>query len=332
VSGNGAIATQRLRRLRWAQTYLRGGPVAITWDLSPCGIANGCLVCDQEGGLGGEWATRPTCGRVISELSRFGTLVVGLVGGRDPFLHPDLAAIVKELVRAHLPVVVSSGWGVTVERAKEVWDAGLVEAAIALHTADPTRHDAEVGWPGAHARALRALRVLAETRRHTWQRVSASVTLGAEGASGVAAVLDLVEGLGASVIVEPPFGRHGHSTPGGVGSQLTQLRRQRGMLRNSAAYLARIDQAMSDGVSGCKAGRRSLHLDQRGRVFRCMDLAGAANVLGDIVSESVDSILPRLRRGADCDGCRECWRAVRGEVECLGTWRGLWSLSSWLWS
>jgi MoaA/NifB/PqqE/SkfB family radical SAM enzyme len=331
VSGKGFAATQRLRRLRWAQTYLRGGPVVATWDLSPCG-ASGCVVCDQEAGAGGEWVAKPACERIVSELSRLGTLVVSLVGGRDPFLNPQIAAIVTQVGQAHFPVLTSFGWGVSAERAREVWEAGLVEAAIVLCSADAATHDAEVGWPGAHARALRALRVLIETRQHAWQRVNASVTLGPEGAPAVEGVLGLVEGMGAGVIVEPPFGRRAHGTPAGLGSQLLQLRRHRGGLRNSAGYLARVDQALAEGVSGCKAGRRSLHVDQRGRVSRCMGLTGSANIVGDLASERADAVLARLRRRAELDGCVECWRVVRGEIECLGTWRGLWTLSSWLWS
>jgi len=331
VSGNGSATSHRLRRLRWAQTYLRGGPVVVTWNLSPCG-ASACLLCDQESGAEGEWASESACARIVSELSRLGTLVVSLVGGRDPFLHPQLPGIVGHVGRSHLPVLTSSGWGVTAERARDVWDAGLVEAAIVLHSADAAAHDSEVGWPGAHARALNALRTLNETRQHGWQRVNASVPLGPKGAAAVEGVLDLVEGMRAGVVVDLPLRRSALGLTAGLGRDLRELKARRSALRNSAGYLARVDQSLAEGVGGCKAGRRSLHVDQRGRVFRCADLTGSSQLLGDLTSEPSADVLARLRRRADLDGCRECWRTARGELECIGTWRGLWMLSSWLWS
>ena len=331
MSGRGLSTTLGLRRWRWARTYLSGAPVVVTWDLGACGTS-ACLVCDQEAGTGDGWAARSTCDRIVAELSRFGTLVVSLAGGRDPCLHPELPAIVANVARTHFPVLTSYGYGVTAERARELWDAGLVEAAVVLNSADAAAHDAQIGWPGAHARALKALRVLLETRQHARQRVNASVTLGPQGASAVEAVLDLVKDMDAGVIVEPPLRSDAQGTPTGLASQLLELRRRRGALRNSAGYLARVDQALADGVSGCKAGQRSLHVDQRGRVSRCSGLTGASNVIGDLASESAQTVLARLRRHAAVDGCTECWRPVRGEVECLGSWRGLWTLSNWLWS
>jgi radical SAM protein with 4Fe4S-binding SPASM domain len=305
--------------------------VVVTWDLGSCGTS-ACLVCDQEAGAGGAWAARSMCDRIVTELSRFGTLVVSLVGGRDPCLHPKLPAIVADLARAHFPVLTSYGYGLTAQRARQIWDAGLVEAAVVLNSADAAAHDVEIGWPGAHARALKALKVLLDTRQHARQRVNASVTLGPDGASAVEAVIELVRDMGAGVIVEPPSRSDAKGTPRGLGARLLHLRRQSGALRNSAGYLAKVDQALADGVSGCKAGQRSLHVDQRGRVFRCSGLAGPSNVIGDLVSENAQTVLARLRRHAAIDGCTECWRPVRGEVECLGSWRGLWTLSNWLWS
>jgi MoaA/NifB/PqqE/SkfB family radical SAM enzyme len=305
--------------------------VVITWNLSPCG-ATACLLCDQESGAEGEWASESACARIVSDLSRLGTLVVSLVGGRDPFLCPELPAIVRHVGRSHFPVLTSSGWGVTAERAREVWSAGLVEAAIVLHSPDAAAHDAEVGWPGAHARALSALRTLNETRQYAWQRVNAHVPLGPKGAVAVEGVLDLVEGMRAGVIVEPPLRRSAHGLAAGLGTELLQLKKRRSALRNSAGYLARVDQSLSEGVGSCKAGRRSLHVDQRGRVFRCADLTGASLLVGDLASEPSAAVLARARRCAELDGCGECWRAARGELESIGTWRGLWTLSSWLWS
>jgi MoaA/NifB/PqqE/SkfB family radical SAM enzyme len=310
---------------------VRGGPVVVTWDLSRCG-GRACVFCDQELGAGGDWATLAACERIVGELSEWGTLVVSFAGGNDPFLHPDLPAIVARVSQAHLPVLTSAGWGVTSERARAVWDAGLVEAVVQLDSADAAEHDARIGQPGSHARALRALRTLVETRRHPWQRVNVSVTLGVAGTVAVEAVIDLVEALGVAVIVEPPARNDGVAVPAGMSAGLVKLKRRRAVLRNSAAYLSRVDQALDGGVGGCKAGRRSLHVDQRGRVFRCADLRTASDLVGDLEAEDARAILGRLRQRAVAGGCAACWRPSRGEVECLGSWRGLWNMSSWLWS
>jgi MoaA/NifB/PqqE/SkfB family radical SAM enzyme len=333
VSEGKTSTTLGRRKLRWAQGYLRGGPLAATWDLSRCGTA-ACLYCEQDVLAETQWAAAEVWQRVIRSLSDWGTLVVSFGGGQDPFLHPELSQIVAEVSRAHFAVITSSGRGVSAERARALWDAGLVEAAVVLHSAEPATHDAIAGWPGAHASALRALRALAETRQHGWQRVNASVTLGAEGVAGVAAIVAQVHANGTGVIVEPPLDGPGGrpKVPERYSEGLLALRRQSGVLRNSAAYLAQIDRALAGGLRGCRAGRRSVHVDQRGRVFRCMRRREQTGVLGDLCSETSEVVLARLKRRVDADDCTQCWATLRGEIECLAGWRVLWTVSSWLWS
>jgi MoaA/NifB/PqqE/SkfB family radical SAM enzyme len=307
LSENGGPASLRAKKLRFVQTYLRGGPILATWQLSRCGAAD-CVACEQSAEVGLEWTSLDEARQIAADLAARGCLIVRLAGGADPFLHPNLPALVETLAARQLPGLVTYGWMVTPERARGVWAAGLVSARVLLYAAEPARHDARVGLPGAHARALKALQVLAAERRRPWQSVSVSLPLG-PGATvaDVEEVMRLVRPLGVRIGLDVARLTEDVRGPGGLGQQLVELKRRQPGLESSAAYLSRIDEALAGGGRGCQAGRRSFHIDHRGRRQRCGD--------SDLAQD-----------------CSRCWCGDRGEVESLRTWRGLAeALMGWLW-
>ncbi len=332
MNGNGAPPAFRLKKLRLAQSYLLGRPLLATWQLSRCGRAD-CSVCELGTEVGIEWTSVEDAERIAATLGGLGCLVVRLMGGADPFLHPDLPGVLRALALSHVPAVVTHGWMVTRERAQAAWQAGLVAASVPMHSAQAAAHDARVGLPGAHARALAALRVLADERRQPWQSVGVTMPLvGLAEQSDIEQMLDLVAPLGIRVEVEEPGSAEAATPAGGLAERLIGLKRARPNLRSSAAFLARIDQARAAGVPGCKAGHRTLHIDHQGLVWRCFGSDGSRPAAGDLKSGDAGETLARLRRASEGELCRRCWRADRGEVETLYTWRGLAAaLTAWVW-
>jgi MoaA/NifB/PqqE/SkfB family radical SAM enzyme len=330
LASNGGMSAFRVKKLQLAQSYLLGRPVLATWSLSRCGRAD-CVMCEHSAEAGIDWVSVADAERVSAALGRVSRLVVRVIGGADPFLHPDLPGIVRGLAAHHVPTLVTHGWMVTRDAAREVWGAGLAAAAVPLSAADSSSHDARVGLVGAHGRALTALRTLAETRQEPWQTVSVRMALGETGGvDEVERLLSLVDPLRVRVEVEsrPATAADGR----GISGALIELKRVRSNLASSGAYLGRVSEALGQGVPGCQAGRRSFHVDYRGRVWRCSDLDASVEDVGGLLELSPSELLARLRDRSASDGCRRCWRADRGEIESLYTWRGLReALPAWLW-
>jgi MoaA/NifB/PqqE/SkfB family radical SAM enzyme len=138
-------------------------------------------------------------------------------------------------------------------------------------------------------------------------------------------VVRLAAELGAETTVEPPLLGAAPEPRGDVSRKLLDLRRRHPALRSRSGYLARIDEALGVVAGGCRAGRRTLHIDQRGRVSRCPEFRSAADQAGDLRSDDVRDVLERLRGLAAEDGCRRCWRPFRGELERL---ESLWGVLS----
>lgn len=304
------------RRVAVFRTYVTGRPVFCTWQLTRH-CASLCLFCEHRLEGGDAELDLAGCRRVVAQLDRMGSMVVSLSGG-DPFLRGDLADVIRLLAARHVPVLATHGWLVNEGSARAAWDAGLAAAAVRLFAASPSGHDDAVGLPGAHARALAGLRALARTRTAERQLVSLSVPLLAEEALEELLVLAAAEG--ATVTVEAPFPLAGG---GGASTRLMRLKRRYPHLLSSSAYLRRLDEALGGGVPSCRAGRSFVNVDHRGRVSKCAEYRGAADHAGNLATEDLDAVLPRLRRKAEENACTSCWYAFRGEVESLYGARGL---------
>ncbi len=108
---------------------------------------------------------------VARKLHRLGPQIIS-IGGGEPFMHEDLMPIVRALAEDHFLVMITNGWFMTREKAAALWQTGMYEVSVSVDYADPDKHDAQRATPGAHARAMEALRVLHETRVYPYQRVN----------------------------------------------------------------------------------------------------------------------------------------------------------------
>jgi MoaA/NifB/PqqE/SkfB family radical SAM enzyme len=329
VTPSARVAAPALKKARLVGAYFKGQPIWCTWQVTPrCGSF--CVFCEHRAeGASGE-LDLDGCRRVVDALGRLGSLVVSLSGG-DPFLRSDLAEVVGELARSHFPLVTTHGWLVTREKARALWQAGLDAASVTLDHADPARHDAAVGLPGAHARAVSALEALSAERTRASQQVNVKARLFGEDLSGLPALLALAAEHRASVSVEPvfPLPTPGASTNGGAApgrpsttTMLRELKARHPNLRTGNFFLERLDQAFGEGVPGCQAGRAFFNVDHRGHVSKCLEFRGPEDRAGDFTKDAPPAVLPRLRAIQAANTCRACWYASRGEVEGLYTVRG----------
>ena len=310
------------RKLRLVGAYVKGLPIWCSWQVTPR-CASFCVFCEHRAEGAFEEADLAQISRISAELATAGSLMVSLSGG-DPFLRQDLPEIVSTVARHHFPLVTTHGWLVTEEKARVLWASGLLGASVTLDHALPARQDAHTGQPGSHARALLALRAFADTRSRASQQVNVKARLNQETLGSLDGLLRLAEGFGASVSVEPAYPLPADLPPGpSVASRLKELRSRHSNLRTSGFFLDRIEQALGGGVPGCQAGRAFFNIDHRGRVSKCLEFRGPEDTVGDLSRESLQDVLPRLRRVHEANACRACWMSSRGEVEGLYTVRGL---------
>ncbi len=311
------------RKLGLLRGFFAGRPVWCSWQLTRrCDAL--CQFCEHRLEGGDPDPELDECLRTVDELSRAGTFVVSLTGG-DPLLRGDLPQIVTALARRHFPILTTHGVRLSRERVRELWRAGLEGASVLLHDAHPARHDEAAGLPGAHARALHALQVLCAERARPGQQVNIKTRLAGGDLRGVEELLALAAGMGASVTLEPsfPLPSQAPEAPPDLGARLLALKRRHPHLRNSAGFLARVPQALREGVPGCGAGRAFFNVSHRGRVSKCIEFTRPEDAVGALPGASLGELLPRLRAQAASNACRACFYASRGEVEALHTLRGL---------
>ncbi|MCX6905448.1 MAG: radical SAM protein [Verrucomicrobia bacterium] len=308
------------KKLRFANSFLRGRLVHVNLQLLyDCNFH--CRICDF-------WSVayrgRPRLSvaevAVISEkLNQIGPQIVS-IGGGEPMLHPDLAAIVRALARHHFPVMITNGSRVTAEFAHALWQAGMVEISVSVDYATAEEHDAQRGVAGAYAQALTALRVLHETRTHPEQRVNMISVIMDDNLAEVEPLIRLCREMGITYLVTL-YSRSRGSKPEraaseGMSRRLLSLKKQYRHFVALRGYLERFSEATArGGVGNCSAGRNLWNIDSQGNVTFCIDQLGEP--AGNLLTDDVLVIERRMRKRQRANTCRDCWTSCRGSIEAL---------------
>jgi MoaA/NifB/PqqE/SkfB family radical SAM enzyme len=141
---------------------------------------------------------------VIQELQNVGVGIIVISGGEPTLRHEDVLDLLetadKERSEFHLH---TSGHGVTAGSARALRKAGLAAAAVGLDDVVPERHDALRGCPGAHQKALQAIRLFQEAGVFTYVNMCLSKDLVRQG--GLWPYMELLKELnvGAVRFLEP---------------------------------------------------------------------------------------------------------------------------------
>ena len=259
------------------------------------------------------------------KLAQMGSLLVSLAGG-EPLLREDLLEIVRRVARYHFPFITTSGWQVTADLADELFEAGLWGASVSIDYADAKRHDQARGVKGAFDRAVAALGHFSRARRYDWQRVNLMAVLLHDNHDEIEDLIQLAAEHDAFFMIQPYGIRKTRSSrfvspPGGVSAKLVELRdRYRNVLSNRV-FLGRFDQALAEGVAGCRAGTAFFNIDSCGDIAICVEERShpVANLYRDPAADIVRALNARARGNT----CRDCWYNCRGEVEMLYDLGGL---------
>jgi len=131
-------------------------PIYCVWELTlACDLA--CRHCGSRAGKArpDELSTEE-CLDLVRQLAALGVKEVSLIGG-EAYLRDDWVLVIEEIVRTGmLPNLTTGGRGMTPERARAAYAAGLRDASVSLDGLEKT-HDRLRGVPGSFRSALEAM-------------------------------------------------------------------------------------------------------------------------------------------------------------------------------
>jgi pyrroloquinoline quinone biosynthesis protein E len=130
--------------------------------------------------------------RVFSEARALGVLQLGLSGG-EPLLRKDLDTLVRHARQAGLyTTLITSGLGLTADRARRLRDAGIDHIQISLQDADPTSAEHIAGATSVDKKLAAAALV-----RELGVAFTVNVVLHRANLDHLAAIIELAASLGA---------------------------------------------------------------------------------------------------------------------------------------
>jgi MoaA/NifB/PqqE/SkfB family radical SAM enzyme len=268
------------------------------------------------------------------KLNRLGTLIISLAGG-EPLNRSDLPEIIRILNEEnHFPILITNGWHVNEETAHRIQGAGLQEISVSVDYADPARHDALRGMPGAWARAIEALRLLHRHRPRRRNRVHMITVLMDDNLDEIEPMIRLARDLGVTYMVNLYSWNRGaknrrlpHER---VSARLLDLKRRYPEFVTLTTYIEELDRAIAEGgIGDCQTGRLLMNIDNLGRVARCTETLDEP--VGNMLEDDILELAARLRRRQREKPCAECWTSCRGFAENMRRppmtrqWREFWN-------
>jgi MoaA/NifB/PqqE/SkfB family radical SAM enzyme len=130
------------------------------------------------------------------KLKKIGTMIVSLAGG-EPMIRKDLPELVRVVSAYHFPFITTNGWLVTENRARQLFESGLMGAAVSIDFADEKKHDENRGKEGAFKKAVQAVRFFVEAKTNRFQRVDITTVLLKENLDQLEKLILLAKSLGA---------------------------------------------------------------------------------------------------------------------------------------
>ncbi len=255
---------------------------------------------------------------VARKLHRLGPQIIS-IGGGEPFMHEDLMPIVRALAEDHFLVMITNGWFMTREKAAALWQTGMYEVSVSVDYADPDKHDAQRATPGAHARAMEALRVLHETRVYPYQRVNMISVVMDDNLEDIEPLTERSAAMGISYLVTLYSHARGtkprRACDRELGARLVELKQRNRHFVALRGYLERFGDAVGDGVGPCHAGRNLWNVDSQGNVTLCIDKLDEP--VGNILHDEMEVLEERLLEAHRSNDCRGCWTSCRGPIETL---------------
>lgn len=273
----------------------------------------------------GEELTLDEFSRIARELKQLGTFLISIEGG-EPFVRKDIVDVVRVLSEEHITALFTSGWHVTEQNARALWDAGLTHACVSIDFSDPARHDDKRKLAGTTERAWRAVDLFRDSAPRGGLQVNVMSVLMESNWRDMEALFlqSRAHDVGHQVTMLSTGGTRrnaGHDDllpPLGVAAHMTTLFDKYPHVRFFREYFERMDAFVSGApMPRCEAGVQAFNIDHVGNVASCIERIGKP--VGNIREASLVELHERLRNDLDeVHGCQMCWTACRGIADALG--------------
>lgn len=125
-----------------------------------------CAHCSAVGRGPVQELTTDEMKKVLADLQDMGTAIIGLTGG-EPLVRADLCELISSLDDRSVSILFTTGYGLTLEKARAFKKAGLFAVGISLDDADPKVMDELRGREGAFDKAVEAVKLCREAGLYT---------------------------------------------------------------------------------------------------------------------------------------------------------------------
>lgn len=254
------------------------------------------------------------------KLREIGPMFISLAGG-EPLIRKDLPEIVSAVSTYHFPFITTNGWLVTEEKAKRLFQAGLMGAVVSLDFADEKKHEQNRGKEGAFRRAIDAIKYFVEAKNSKLQKVNVTAVLLKENLDEIEKLIILAKSLGAEFTLQPYAKIKTDGFQGEMPSELTitedvsahllKLKKKYPNFKSSLEYLRRFDEFFHEGIDNCQAGRLFFNIDQKGYIAKCVE--DMENPVGNIKTMDVAQLKIALFGKQRENRCKACWYGCRGK-------------------
>ena len=261
-----------------------------------------CPHCSYGRHVTGSLDTRQAL-NVIGQIQSIGTVTLGFTGG-EPLLRDDIADLVKATGDDMATVMFSTGYNLTADLAKKLFNAGLDCMTIGIESDDAEKHDTIRGVKGSFNTALSAIDLSLKAGLYTAISTIASRDKLHSGTLERLAALATERGVHEFRILEPiPTGSFSGEnsevlTPE-ESRKIAEFHKQSNR-KGTGPAIASFAHLESDAMFGCGAGFHHLFIDAVGNVCPC-DLTPLK--LGNVLEQPLADIWTKMSEWFDLPRC-----------------------------
>ncbi len=323
--GKSSVRKKFMKNAGFFRSFVTRRPVWCSWQLTDkCNFrCNFCSVWRKKTNT--EQMSLAEIRQAAYKLASIGPMMVSMTGG-EPLMRKDLPEIIATMDEHHFSFISTNGSLVTRELAREIVKAGLWGIGVSVDYACPEKHDTNRGYKGAYEQALHAIEIFRSEQINGRPQVNFMFTLLNDNLTDLDEIAKMSGQLGCTFRVQAYShlktndNSMQHGQP--VSDKLLALHKKYSHFVTNRVVLEKFDQAITEGVPGCIAGKYMINIDPRGFVAKCPE--DQKNHVGHILHDPMDILLQRLKKKHQQNTCRSCWYNCRNELEVSYSMRGMW--------